>query len=95
MNLLGLPSLSQIDEPLIVGRFDRDEHDIQRQSRSFRQPINQKEEDKMLYYHLNDRLVEPSRQRKLTPHREHFRTIEDPSTDMNTSRFGKKDRENY
>lgn len=88
VNLLGLPQLSQIDEPMVFGK------ESVRQSKSFRQPpMTNQEHDKLMYYHLNNRLVE-EKPRKLTPHRDYYRTI-DPSDHMNTSRFGDKDKEIY
>jgi hypothetical protein len=68
------PSFTVFDEPsIILGEplYPNDEEDGEiRQSKSFRGPLtSQKEQDKILYYHLNDRLLD-RKHRKLTPTRE-------------------------
>lgn len=108
------PSFAVFDEPsIIIGAplYQNDDEDV-RQSKSFRGPItSQKEQDKMLYYHLNDRLLD-KKNRKLTPTREvtkkqrlqqqddaaarnrgRYHSTIDPGYDVNTSRFGKDERQ--
>ena len=51
----------------------------------FQTSITQREADKMMYYHLNDRLLQ-QQVRKMTPQR--YVQHEDHRGDLNTSRFG-------